>query len=600
MLSRSAIAFACIVALSAACCQAQSLAPISVRTIAGGNNAGFADGTGVRATFLMPSAVAFGPHRILYVADAAAQRIRAIAPNGSVTTVAGGGDMNASNLFVPGAFRDGSVRHARFSHPSGLAVRADGGVYVADTFNHCIRLIAARRVSTAAGRCGFAGSNDGSASLARLAYPRGLALSSDGTLYIADQKNGLRALSARGDLRTIPSPSHADFRNATGVAAFRDHSGTVLYIANADRLVRYEVRSRQSMVVQDLGAGISINRVQGGGPLGRPYSIAATDANSIIYGDLRDGSVRYVEDFLIAGTPTPHLQYVGGAPPEDVTLGLSDRAALSAPMGIAVDGGGRIAVADAIQRKIFIVRLDQRRHAFATGLKALAFSPRAYRIAIEGNSFVFFAAGFADSIAGLLQARLRADRALRTRDAEVASLYSLCPDPELLSSGLVDLAILIVDAYNVDCSGKHEFERDPAVTQHAGSWQQTVGRQFSSTVAALSRAHVRTMLLLIPMAWEFTPLEDLYRLENVGYYEFSPAGYAFPSDYRSAQQNWLTALAATQAPLVDTFDSFRAFELSAHQQTLYATDDLHLSKVGRERVADVLAADLERAKPWQH
>ena len=582
--------------------KAQSIAPFELRAMAGSGAAGSSDGLAARATFLMPSAVAFGPNHFLYVADAAAQRIREVTPRGVVRTLAGGGAINGSNLWVPGAFRDGAAASARFSHPSGLAVRGDGGVFVADTFNHCIRLIERGRVTTAAGRCGFEGSTDGPRSVGRLEYPRGLALAHDGTLYIADQRSGIRTLDSRGELRTIPSPSHADFRNATGIATANQPGDTVLYIADADRIVQYAVHSHHVTVVQDLGAGIEINRVQGGGPLGRPYSIGALSKNSIIYGDLRDGSVRYVEDFEISGTPIPHLQYVGGAPPEDAMLGLSDQIVrrFSAPMGIAVDQEGRVAIADAIQRKIIILTLHERRHAYRTGLAALTFGPKQYRIAIQGNSFVFFSSGFADSIAGLLEERLNTNHSPSSRPVKVTGLYSRCPDPELLAAGLVDLAILIVNAYNVDCDSKAGFERDPALTQRAGSWQQTIAQQYGKTVLALSRAHVRNVLLLIPMAWEISPLEDLYRLENIGYYEFSPPDYAFTTDYQASLRNWLSALQSVPAPIVNTFDSFRAFESMPHGATLFATDDLHLSKTGRSRVADALAEYLERTTPWAH
>lgn len=579
---------------------AQSVAPVTMQALAGSGSAGVTDGEGFRASFLMPSAVAFGRDHALFVADAAAQRIR-IVRNGMVSTLAGGGSLNRSGLWVPGAFRDGRASEARFYQPSGVAVRADGGLYVADTFNHCIRLIAKGYVTTAAGRCGIEGNADGRAASARLEYPRGLTLARNGTLYIADQKNGIRSLDVAGNLRTL-QPPNVDFRSATGVSAVDADRETVLYVANVDRLVRYGVNSHHVVIVQDIGAGIEINRVQGGAPLGRPYSICALSKNSILYGDLRDGSLRYVEDFLVANIGEPHLQYVGGAPPENAPLGLSGRttAAFSAPEGIAVDEDGRIAVADAIQRRVVLLKLRERRHALATGVGALAFGAREYRIAIQGNSFVFFSSGFGDSIAGMLERRLRNDRVSSSRPPKVAALNSQCPDPELLASGIVDLAILIVNAYSTDCNGKHDFERNPALTQSDGPWQQTVQVAYARTVSALARAHVRSVLLLIPMAWEVSPLEDLYRLENIGYYEFSPPDYAFISDYRSAELNWNRALEPVGAPVVDTFPPFRTFALSPHSATLFATDDLHLSKAGRARVADFLARYLESTKPWLH
>ena len=84
-------------------------------------------------------------------------------PEGSVTTVAGDG--------TPG-FRDGLQERSAFRSPSGVAVRATGDVYVADSGNHRIRKITpANQVSTVVGS-GVAGWMDGAATRARLSDPR--------------------------------------------------------------------------------------------------------------------------------------------------------------------------------------------------------------------------------------------------------------------------------------------------------------------------------------------------------------------------------------------------------------------------------------------
>ena len=122
-----------------------------VETLAGSGLAGLLDGPAATAEFLEPAGGALGASGELYVADAAAQRIRRIDATVRVSTVAGSGAVDASALFVPGGYRDGPAAQAQFDHPSGVALAADGSLLVADRLNHCVRRIANGVVTTYAG-----------------------------------------------------------------------------------------------------------------------------------------------------------------------------------------------------------------------------------------------------------------------------------------------------------------------------------------------------------------------------------------------------------------------------------------------------------------
>src|SRR5687768_7813829 len=98
-------------------------AAVNVTTLAGSGPQGFADGPSTSATFRIPAGVAVDAIGNVYVADQSNHRIRKITPAGFVTTLAGS---------APQGFQDGSVASARFSNPSGVAVDANGNVYVAD------------------------------------------------------------------------------------------------------------------------------------------------------------------------------------------------------------------------------------------------------------------------------------------------------------------------------------------------------------------------------------------------------------------------------------------------------------------------------------
>ncbi|MET0982292.1 MAG: NHL repeat-containing protein [Telluria sp.] len=195
-----------------------------VSTFAGGSE-GFLDGAGAAAAFHTPSALAFDHAGNLYVADTGNHAIRKIAPNGSVTTLAGGGQ--------PGHL-DGKGRAARFHAPVGIAVDPRGNVYVADTNNDRIRRIAPDGTVTTLAGSGQPGNADGPASMAAFDTPSAIAVDKEGTLFVADTgNNAIRRIGADGLVSTIAAPIEGEqnpvLRRPAGLAVTGDG---YLYIAS--------------------------------------------------------------------------------------------------------------------------------------------------------------------------------------------------------------------------------------------------------------------------------------------------------------------------------------------------------------------------------
>ena len=90
-----------------------------MQTLAGDGTAGYRDGAGAQARFNAPQGVAVDAGGVVYVADTGNNRIRRIAPDGTVTTVAGDGTAG---------YRNGAGSQARFNAPRGLAVDGQGKV----------------------------------------------------------------------------------------------------------------------------------------------------------------------------------------------------------------------------------------------------------------------------------------------------------------------------------------------------------------------------------------------------------------------------------------------------------------------------------------
>jgi sugar lactone lactonase YvrE len=197
-----------------------------VSTFAGGKE-GFVDGAANAAAFHTPSALALDRKGNLYVADTGNHAIRKISPDGSVTTLAGNGR--------PG-FADGRGIDARFNGPVGIAVDDAGIVYVADTYNDRIRRIAQDgSVTTVAGN-GQPGDADGAALTAGFDTPSALVVAPNGTLYVADTGNdAIRKIGTDGLVSTFAVPPEQErrpvLRRPVGLALAQD--GYLYVVASA-------------------------------------------------------------------------------------------------------------------------------------------------------------------------------------------------------------------------------------------------------------------------------------------------------------------------------------------------------------------------------
>ena len=189
-----------------------------VSTLAGSGVAGYANGVGTSASFNAPFGIAFNPvDNSLVVAEYSGNRIRRVTLDGRVSLIAGTGTAGDA---------DGAGDVAQFRNPAGVVVDSNGVIYVSESSGHRIRKIVFTgsdptnpshyTVSTLAGS-GVAGFADGVGTAARFNVPRGLAISADGTIYVADQGNyRIRRVSPTGEVVTIAG---------TGVSGVVDGSG---------------------------------------------------------------------------------------------------------------------------------------------------------------------------------------------------------------------------------------------------------------------------------------------------------------------------------------------------------------------------------------
>ena len=199
-----------------------------ISTVAGGGNSGTGDGGPATSAQLPdPVAVAVGPAGDLYIADSAAGRIRKVA-NGVITTVAGYGACCSGG-------DGGPATAARFNDSSAVAVDSDENLYIADTFNQRIRKVSGGLIMTVAGSgtLGYSGDN-GPAVNAQLNVPLGVAVDSDGNLYIADSDNNCVRRVSNGVITTVAGNGMAGFSGDGGPATAAQLYGPSGIVAGPD------------------------------------------------------------------------------------------------------------------------------------------------------------------------------------------------------------------------------------------------------------------------------------------------------------------------------------------------------------------------------
>jgi len=189
-----------------------------VATLAGlAGSSGSNNGTGTAARFNRPQGVAVDTTGTVYVADTGNNTIRQITPAGEVTTLAGQAGSFGST--------DGTGSAARFGGPQGIAVDGTGTLYVADTGQSTIRKITAGGVVTTISGCpGCIGTENWD----RFNMPSGIAVNANGDLYVADTRNNTIRTSV--PVRT----NHGDFDGdgKSDPALFRRSDGN-WYILNS-------------------------------------------------------------------------------------------------------------------------------------------------------------------------------------------------------------------------------------------------------------------------------------------------------------------------------------------------------------------------------
>ena len=322
-----------------------------IRTIVGTGEYGFA-GTNVpalQAILGYPTAVVVDAAGNLYFCDQDNSRVRRVDRNGIITTFAGNGSYGFSGNGGPAVL-------ATLDYPAGLAVDAAGNVYISDTYNNQVRKVASNGIITAyAGNAEHGYDGDGGNALrAVLDFPAGLAIDAQGNLYIADQHNSrIRRVTADGTITTVAGTGEEGFSGDGGLAtrAMLNYPADValdaqgnLYIAD-QRNNRVRRVDRDGIITTVVGNGQHGYDGDGGPPLlailDYPGGLAFDPQGNLYIADHHNNRVRKVVFNPAALSLSPaSLNFAataGGAAPADQTVTLTNPGAGNLSITVLTD-----------------------------------------------------------------------------------------------------------------------------------------------------------------------------------------------------------------------------------------------------------------------
>lgn len=321
-------------------------------TVAGAGEPG-SDGDGGQAASAhlnAPRGVTVDSEGRLLVSDTLNHRIRRVALDGTISTIAGGDEGYGGD--------GGPATEARFNRPGGIAADAAGNIFVADFYNNRVRRIdaASGTIATVVG-IGSGFSADGAdARSAQLFYPGGMAFDGAGNLLVADTANHRirRVDVGDGTIETIAGTGVAG-ADADGLPAAEtrldsplgiaiDPAGNVVFTdRGGNRIRRIAANGRVETIAGTGEAGYDEDGVAArAARLNAPGGVAFDAAGNLYFSDTGNNLVRKID-------PGGTITTIAGVPGQQGYNGNNIPAIaawLDQPYGIAVDGDGNVVVVD--------------------------------------------------------------------------------------------------------------------------------------------------------------------------------------------------------------------------------------------------------------
>jgi hypothetical protein len=330
-----------------------------ITTVAGTGTLGFSGDGGAAASAQLntPIGVTADPTGGYYVVDQGNSRVRKVAVDGTITTVAGSG--------VQGYSGDGGpATAARLSAPSAVGVLVDGSILIADSNNNVIRKVNPAGIITTVAGTGAAGysGDSGPATSAKLRFPSDIAVADDGSYAIADTDNHVIRIvwpynNYIGTIAGNGTPGFSGDGGQSNAASLNKPTGVAwtwgdnrLIIADRDN---HRIRERLNTGIITTIAGTGSAGFSGDGgaataaQLNLPTRVASSGGAEFFIVDRANNRVRRVNlagtISTLAGTGTAGAAGDGG---------LATAAQLNQPYGATISTDDDVLIADTLNHRI--------------------------------------------------------------------------------------------------------------------------------------------------------------------------------------------------------------------------------------------------------
>ena len=273
-----------------------------ITTVAGNGTAGYSGdgGEATNANINYPLGVAVDSSGNLFIADWGNNRIRMVGTNGIISTVAGNGTASYSG-------DGGPATNASLNAPFGVTLDSYGNLFIADTYNGCVRKVDLDGIITTVAGGGSNGLGDGGSATNASVGPTGVTTDPWGNLFIADAGNNrIREVDTDGIIRTIAGDGSSHFSGDGGPAtnAALWNPTTVALDGCGDLLILDEYNQRVRMVapggIISTVAGNGVDGFSGdGGPatnatLNDAFGVAIDYIGNLLIADSQNGCIRKV------------------------------------------------------------------------------------------------------------------------------------------------------------------------------------------------------------------------------------------------------------------------------------------------------------------
>src|SRR5262245_25177990 len=338
-----------------------------IHTMAGSGDEGFSGdgGPAIAAQLGSPAGIAVDRAGNLFIADPYSSHIRKVNPDGIITTVAGHGTFGFSG-------DGGPATSAQLGSAGAVVVDGAGNLFIADFNNNRIRKVTAAGVITTVagtGRSfpfsgGFSG-DGGAASAAQLNLPLGLAVDGD-NLLIADSSNQrVRKVNLGGVITTVAGngaftgfsgdfgpATAAELRSPAGVAV--DSDGNLFLADTFNNRIR---KVNPAGVITTVAGHGEFSFSGDGGPataaqLNQPHDVVVDAEGNLFIADTQNNRIRRVTPAGIISTAAGTTAGFSG------DGGPASAARLNQPYAVAVDGAGNLFIADTANNLIRKVTAD--------------------------------------------------------------------------------------------------------------------------------------------------------------------------------------------------------------------------------------------------